>query len=286
MAAHGGFVDGQDLAAALASEETAPLASAFGGDEVVTPGPPAGGLTLLHMLRMASFLDPAELAMDTSDGVVRVAAIIARARRDRRRYRLRTGADHAGEAAELLDERRAQDALHDALRPVPVRLEGRPPGGLGTGGETTHVSVMDGEGNVVALTQSIERSFGAAEAAANLGFLYNGYLRTFKVQNRRHPHYMRPGAPARSNAAPTIVMRGKRPVACLGSTGSERMASGLFEVLLRLRGEAPFEAVHAPRLHCTPERHVVWEEERFAAECRERLMRDGFTVENLGAYSF
>jgi gamma-glutamyltranspeptidase/glutathione hydrolase len=161
----------------------------------------------------------------------------------------------------------------------------RPPEATGRG-ETTHVSVMDGEGNIVSLTQSIERSFGAAVVTAGLGFIHNGYLRAFKVRNRRHPHYLRPGAPARSNAAPTIVFRDGRPWAALGSTGSERIGSGIFEVLLRLRRDRPFDAVHGPRLHATPQRHVLWEGERFPEGSREALLERGFTVESLGPYSF
>lgn len=138
----------------------------------------------------------------------------------------------------------------------------------------------------MSLTQSIERCFGAALMVPELGFLYNGYLRTFKVRNRRHPHYLRPGTPARSNAAPTIVFRDGRPQVALGSTGSERTASGIFEVLLRLRRERPFDAVYGPRLHSTAERHVLWEEERFPEASREALVEDGFTPESAGPHSF
>jgi gamma-glutamyltranspeptidase/glutathione hydrolase len=119
-----------------------------------------------------------------------------------------------------------------------------------------------------------------------LGFLYNGYLRAFKVENRRHPHFLKPGAPARSNAGPTILVRDGKPRAAIGSTGSERMTSGVFQVLVRLGCQSFFEAVHAPRLHGTPERLVRLEAERFSPEVLGELTKHKFTYETLGPYSF
>ncbi len=282
MSAHGGFVDHEDLRSVLDVLEYVPLKASFAGQEVLSLGPPAGGLALLQMLRMASFLSPEERDMRCAEGVARVAAIISRARIDRRNYRLRTLPDGAGDAIELLHDgyaRRAVQALDETASADPTSQSHG-------SGETSHLSVMDASGNAVSLTQSIEKSFGASVMTPSLGFFYNGYLRAFKVKNKRHPHYLRPGAPARSNAAPTIVLRDGRAHACVGSTGSERMASGIFQVLLRLGNHTPFEAVHAPRLHCTPERNVIWEEARFPHGFRDALLRHGFTVEATEPYSF
>ena len=97
---------------------------------------------------------------------------------------------------------------------------------------------------------------------------------------------MRPGAPARSNAAPTLVVRDGRIEAALGSTGSERMTSGIFQVLMRLRRQSPFAAVHAPRLHCTPEGEVLLESMRFPAGASTALENAGFSLTPLDAYAF
>lgn len=283
---HGGFLGENDLAGALRVDETTPLRMTFRGDDVMTLGPPAGGLALLQMLRMASFLTESELDMDDAEGAARVAAIIGRARKDRREFRFRIGADAVGDGAELLDEGYAKRAVEEALECNTAHEVADYASPSAGGGETTHVSVMDIDGNTVSLTQSIERSFGSAVATPSLGFLYNGYLRAFKVENENHPYFLRPGARARSNAAPTIVLRQGRARVCLGSTGSERMASGILQVLLRLCHSSPFESVHAPRLHCTPERKVLWEEERFPRGFRETLLGRGFAVQAMKPYSF
>jgi gamma-glutamyltranspeptidase/glutathione hydrolase len=286
MERHEGFVGAGDLEHALEVTELEPIWGSYDGSQVATAGPPGGGLALLHMLHMASSLPREDLDLEHPAGVVRVAAIVARARAERIRRRLRTGADDPGEAADLLDPEIAARAARECLESL-----GRPQASNGVPespghGETTHVSVMDGEGNVVSLTLSIERTFGAAVTTPGLGFIHNGYLRAFKVHNRRHPHYLRPGAPARSNAAPTLLLRGGRPWVAVGSAGSERIGSGIFQVLVRLGRSQPFDAVHGPRLHATPQRHVLWEEERFPRGAREALVGSGFTVESLGPYSF
>jgi gamma-glutamyltranspeptidase/glutathione hydrolase len=266
VARNDGFLTSGDLARALSVAEVEPLVGSFDGARVATLGPPFGGPTLLQLLHMADSLPGDALALDVPQGVARVAALIRRARLDRRRRRPRAAREEAERAArEELDE--PLEALRDD-------------------GETSHLVVFDDAGNTVSLTQSIERSFGAAVVTPSLGFLYNGYLRGFKVRNRRHPHYVRPHASARSNAAPTIVLDERGPVMALGSTGSERLSSGLFEAFLRLRRESPFAAVHGPRLHCTPDGEVLWERARFPRGCRAALVERGFAPRALGSYAF
>jgi gamma-glutamyltranspeptidase/glutathione hydrolase len=268
-----GFLHADDLAEIPWPRVTEPIAMPFDGSEVRTLGPPGGGTALAQMLRMYACAG-SDLPPDTPNWTLHVAGIIRRARSDRRRYRMRSGARDLNDAAELLSETHARRATRKLVSEI------------GGPGETSHASIIDRHGNAVAITQSIERSFGSGAMTTDLGFFYNGFLRTFKIENERHPHYLRPGAVARSNAVPTIVIRDGQPVGAFGSTGSERMASGVFQVLLRLKHQTPFEAVHAPRLHCTPQRQVYVEAERFDAASLSALHDRGFTIHAYDAYSF
>lgn len=260
MAAHGGWVDRADLASVPAPDESAPTTTRFYGQEVHTAGPPAGGVALLEALNLHQALAEDDFQLDTAQGVSRVAAIIRRVRADRRRYRKQRPED-----PDLTSEAYAR-AIAGSL------------------GETSHTSIVDGAGNAVALTQSLERSFGAKVMAADLGFLYNGYLRGFKVEAKDHPYYLRPGAVARSNAAPTIVLSGGRPVVVIGSTGSERMVSSIYQVLVRLGTQPPFAAVEAPRLHVSPD-GLALVEGRWPLAA-DTLRDGGYTVVQLEPYSF
>ncbi len=272
--AGGGFVSRDDLLSIAQPVERRPLSGPLKGDAVHTVGPPGGGLALLQLAQLFTAGEREALLLDRPHDVRLLAAMIRRVRLERRAYRLKHFPDAPGEARRLLET--------DYNRRLMAEIDDDVSGG----GETTHIAIIDGAGNAVALTQSIERSFGSAMATAKLGFCYNGYLRAFKVQNRRHPYFLRPGTPARSNATPTVITRQGAPVTVVGSTGSERMASSIFCTLMRLRTESPFAASHGPRLHCTPEGLVMLEAARFPDEVVAALSSSGHTLEVLDSYSF
>jgi gamma-glutamyltranspeptidase/glutathione hydrolase len=155
-----------------------------------------------------------------------------------------------------------------------------------TSGETTHLSVMDQEGNVVALTQSIERAYGSFVVTPELGFLYNNYMMAFDYEDISHPYYLRPNAVPWASVAPTIVFSGKRPWLAIGSPGSERITSSIVQVLLRLEDHTPADAVAAPRLHCSITGKVSLEAARMRDDIPEILEKRGFQIDVRDPFSF
>ena len=89
--------------------------------------------------------------------------------------------------------------------------------------DTTHLSVMDSEGNAVGITQSIELVYGSKAAANGLGFLYNCYMSSFEYQNINYPHYLRPNSSPWTSVAPTILFNKNKPWMTLGTPGSDRI---------------------------------------------------------------
>ena len=156
-----------------------------------------------------------------------------------------------------------------------------------TSGETTHLSVMDANGNAVALTQSIERVFGSCTMSPQLGFLYNNYMSAFEYKDISHPYYLRPNAVPWASVAPTIVMRGRRPWLALGSPGSGRITPSILQVLLRImQGASPLDAVSAPRLFCSLQGKVSLEASRFRDDLPKALERLGYTIDIREPFSF
>ncbi|MFH1437616.1 MAG: gamma-glutamyltransferase, partial [Pseudomonadota bacterium] len=153
-------------------------------------------------------------------------------------------------------------------------------------GETTHLSVMDSHGNVVALTQSIERVYGAKVVTPGLGFLYNNYMSDFDYKDMGHPYYLRPNSVPWASVAPTIILRRGRPWLAIGSPGSERIASTIMQVLLRLARQSPFDAVAAPRLHCSYGGEVSLEAAYMRDDIPEMLKNRGFTIDVREPMSF
>jgi len=268
MAENGGFICEADLADIPWPTERNPLTRQVGDWVVHTLPPPGGGTALLQMLQLFLRLAPRDFDPDSAEAAVLFASIIRRARFDRKRYSM------AENPPKLFSSRYAVQAaaeMHEELSGC---------------GETSHLCTMDADGNMVSMTQSIERSFGAKVGSRDLGFIYNGYIKGFKIKKKRHPHFLRPGAVARSNAAPTIIMQGGLPSIAVGSTGSERLASGIFQVLARLGTQSPFQASAAPRLHCTPEGDVLIEAERFSPRALQALKKHGFYLIPRTAWNF
>ncbi|MEX2281584.1 MAG: gamma-glutamyltransferase [Gemmatimonadota bacterium] len=110
---------------------------------------------------------------------------------------------------------------------------------------TTHLSVVDRNGMVVTLTQSVGPLMGSRVAAPGLGFLYAatmGYLGT-----------TRPGDRPFSSQSPLIVMEGNQPVYVLGAAGARRILSAIVQTLSRaIDQKLPlYQAMALPRFHPT-----------------------------------
>ncbi len=152
---------------------------------------------------------------------------------------------------------------------------------LGEGdGHTTHFSVVDGDGLVVSVTQSINYAFGAKVAHGSLGFLYNDYMREYELGRPDHPFALRAGAMPYSSMSPTIVVRDGKPVLGLGSPGSARIISAVVQVAeLWMDGYADVErAVAMPRLHVVPDSGLHVEDPADADRWGDRFVSEGFVL--------
>jgi len=110
---------------------------------------------------------------------------------------------------------------------------------------TTHLSVADRDGGMVALTQSLGSSFGSHVVTPGLGFVYASTLNYTQVL---------PGSPRprpMTSQSPLLVMRDGEPVLVLGAAGGRRIISAIVSVVSRALDEhLPFlEAMNAPRVH-------------------------------------
>lgn len=275
MTQHGGLLGLDDLAQVPRPIERRPLSGRFRGLRVFTMPPPGAGRTLIEMLNIHEHLADELTDIETTGGALALAETIRLAFLDR--------ADRPFDPNfySQLPEKRMLSA--DYARTLASTIDGRV---LGRG-ETTHLSVMDAHGNVVALTQSIENVFGACAAGEGLGFLYNNYMNAFEYEDQSHPYAMRPNAVPWASVAPTIVFRGRRPWLAIGSPGSERIAPSILQVLLRLLGgSSPFASVEAPRMHCSLTGKVSFEATRMRSDLPGVLERHGFTPDPREPYSF
>jgi len=111
-----------------------------------------------------------------------------------------------------------------------------------TDGNTTHLSVMDAEGNAVAMTLTLNLSFGSCVTAGPTGILMNDEMDDFTtapgqanafglVQSANNS--VAPGKRPLSSMAPTLVTKNRRAILALGSPGGPRIISSVLQTLMR-----------------------------------------------------
>jgi gamma-glutamyltranspeptidase/glutathione hydrolase len=231
--------------------EVIPLHTSYRGFDVYTLPPQSGGAGLVMALNLLETYPSDFLAEDTAErhhvflDTFRIAAADAQMVSNR----------HRSPASDPLSKAHARDravlivpgkAISKATLAPHVNSE------CETQGEsTTHVSVADNQGNVVSLTQTLSRSFGAKVATPGLGFPYNSLLESFNFDKPQCPGYLQPLIPCPTDIAPTIVFAedGSLPAA-LGTPGSDLIPSIIVNVISNLvdRGMGLVEAVIAPRV--------------------------------------
>src|SRR5207244_10713806 len=100
-----------------------------------------------------------------------------------------------------------------------------------TSGHTTHLTVADAAGNVVAMTQTIHEAFGAKVTVPGTGIVLNNTMYIFDPHPKR-ANSIAPGKRMLSSMSPTIVLRGRRPLMALGAPGGTRMLAAVLQAVV------------------------------------------------------
>ncbi len=256
-----GYMEMKDLATYQVIERN-PIVGRFRGHRVYAMPPPSSGAILLQVLAMLERFDRESLNLSRPLGVHLKLEAEKIAFADRRMF-IADPAFGNKDVKGLLDPGyvRRRSALISRTRALPAPYKpGRPPGlkefsprdssgaFFRKGRSTTHITIMDGDGNVIVCTSTIEHGFGSALVVPGRGFLLNNELTDF---NPRPGFINSPkgGKRPRSSMSPTLVFRGDRFVLGLGSPGGTFIPGSVIAVLLRFLNEGMDvqEAINAPR---------------------------------------
>ncbi len=259
-AAHGGVLTKEDFAD-YAVGKSAPVSCAYRGYLVYSvPPPSAGGTVLCEMLQVLARWDLGKLGYRAPQTIHLMAETMRHAYVDRNtafgdpdfipdlRTRL-LSPEHVAAIRTAIDPEKATPSA--ALGP------GTPPH---EAAETTHYSVIDIDGNAVAVTYTLNGNFGAAVVAPGTGFLLNNEMDDFTVKPgapnlfglvQGGANAIAPGKRPLSSMTPTIVEHDDKPVLVLGSPGGPRIITSVLEAITNIVdfGLSPVDAVAAPRLH-------------------------------------
>ncbi len=246
MRATGGIISTADLAS-YRVEERAPVRGTYRGYEILGPPPPASsGVHVVQMLNVLEGHDIGAMGFGSADAVHLVAEALKIGFADR----AAATADPAFVrvpverlvSKDYAAERRAQVDMARARRwSAGVRQ--------GEGADTTHLTVADDRGNVVAATQTINGLFGACVQVPGTGMIANNYMLNYDP-HPGHALSIAPGKRCFTSMAPMMALRDGRIAFALGLPGGLRIFPSAFQAILNIvdHGMTLQEAVEAPRV--------------------------------------
>jgi gamma-glutamyltranspeptidase/glutathione hydrolase len=302
----GGLITVDDLANYEVKEREAVRGSYRGYEIISAPPPSSGGIALIEILNILegyhlansrerpapaihltleafrrAFFDRAEFLGDPDFSKIPVAQLIDK--RYATAWRESIDPDHANVSKDL---RRpaifTQLEQYAALHPQP--------GALPEPDQTTHYSVVDPAGNAVAVTTTLNNSFGSRVTAEGLGFLLNDEMDDFSSKPgtpnvfgliQGPANAIGPGKRPLSAMAPTIVLKDDKLFLVMGSPGGPRIISTVANIFMGVvdYGMNIQEAVNAARFHQQWLPDVAYLEEGFSPDTVKALEGMGYHIE-------
>lgn len=282
-----GFIREEDLAWIPEPIERPTLHKAYRNFIVHTLPPPAAGRTLLLVLMMLNHLPSKFLRSSTPESYHFVAETFRKAFLHRVQRPFNPHTYHQIQDKLHLHRSFAKQLSESIDNNIDATLPMEEPEYIG-GEDTTHLSVMDDEGNAVGITQSIELAYGSKAAANELGFLYNNYMSAFEYKNMNHPYYIRPNSIPWTSVSPSLVFHDNKLWMVVGSPGSQRIFSAISHFLSRIiDGNLPMnEAIVRPRFHCSISGTLSIEEGGFNENVLQYLRDIGYKIAIKERFSF
>ncbi|PLR22754.1 gamma-glutamyltransferase [Pantoea endophytica] len=261
MAQHGGLIGKQDLAAYRAVERK-PVSGTYRGYEVFSmPPPSSGGIHIVQILNILENFDLTKFGFGSADAMQVMAEAEKYAYADRSEYlgdpdfvkvpqQALTSKAYAKTLAQQIDVNKARPSSEIK------------PGKLAPyeSNQTTHFSVVDKDGNAVAVTYTLNTYFGSGIVAGQSGILMNNEMDDFSAKPGTPNVYglvggeanaVQPAKRPLSSMSPTIVAKDVKTWLVTGSPGGSRIITTVLQMVVNSIdfGMNVAEATNAPRFH-------------------------------------
>ncbi|HAU3142790.1 TPA: gamma-glutamyltransferase [Salmonella enterica] len=261
MQQNGGLITTDDLAAYQAVERT-PVSGEYRGYQIFSmPPPSSGGIHIVQILNILENFDMKKYGFGSADAIQIMAEAEKYAYADRSEYlgdpdfvnvpwQALTSKAYAKSIAGQIDINKAKPSSE--IRPgklAPYESD-----------QTTHFSVVDKDGNAVAVTYTLNTTFGTGIVAGNTGILLNNQMDDFSAKPGVPNVYGLVGGEANavgpkkrplSSMSPTIVVKDGKTWLVTGSPGGSRIITTVLQMVVNTIdfGMNVAEATNAPRFH-------------------------------------
>ncbi|MBV8573659.1 MAG: gamma-glutamyltransferase, partial [Acetobacteraceae bacterium] len=241
--------------------ELKPVECSYRGFGIISSPPPSsGGVVICEILNILEGYPLGEFGFHSAAEVHAMIEAMRYAYLDRNN---RLGdPDYVDNPVSQLTDKRYAAAIRARIDPDRAALSNglSAPAPASEGSQTTHYSIMDSEGNAVAVTYTLNSWFGAKKVAAETGILMNNQMDDFTAKPgvanlsglvQGEANAIAPGKTPLSSMSPTIVTKDGRPLMVIGSPGGSRIITITLEAILNVvdHGMTIQEAIDAPRIH-------------------------------------
>jgi gamma-glutamyltranspeptidase/glutathione hydrolase len=245
-ARNGGILAYEDLAG-YEARWVDPISVDYRGYTVYTQPPNSSGIAVLMQLRLLEGFDLKALGHNTPAYLHLIGEVQRLALADRNRFV--ADPEFVSIPLSRLLSREYAAERRRLLVPGKTMPSVPPPEGVADKSNTTHLTVADGDGNMVSLTQTLGSWYGSGVVAADTGVLFSNQMRHLHTEPES-PSKVGPGRRPRSNQSPIIVLKDGEPVLAIGTPGSDGIWQRLAQVLVNIFdfGMDVQSAVAAPRM--------------------------------------
>lgn len=292
MQRNGGIISLDDLEKYEAKERIPDVFNYKGNTIVTMPLPSSGSIILQQMLKMIEKRNIAAMKFQTAASVQLMTEVERRAYADR--------AEFLGDpdfvkvpTKKLVSSAYLKNRMKDYTAGKAGNSKLTKAGIIKESEETTHLSVVDGMGNAVAVTTTLNGGYGSRAVVTGAGFILNNEMDDFSVKPGVPNMYgalgneknaITPGKRMLSSMTPTIVLKNNTPYIVAGTPGGTTIPTSVFQTLVNILdfGMSAEDAVNKPKFHHQWLPDEIMIERDFDKLAKKQLQQMGYTIKDRG----
>jgi gamma-glutamyltranspeptidase / glutathione hydrolase len=261
----------------------------YKGNQILTmPLPSSGGIILEQLLKMTKQKNLYKLPFQSAASVQLMVEAERRAYADRAEY-LGDPLFVKVPVKTLVSDEYLQKRMADYQPNIAGNSTITKAGQIHESEETTHISIVDSEGNAVAVTTTLNNTYGSKTVITGAGFIMNNEMDDFSVKPGVPNMYgaigneknaIEPGKTMLSSMTPTIVLKNNRPCIIVGTPGGTTIPTSVFQSIINIidYGLSPEDAVNKPKFHHQWQPDVIYVENDFPSNTIDSLKTMGYTI--------
>ena len=286
----GGIVDYDDLKNYKATFRDPHVFNYKGYSIVGMPMPSSGGILLHQMMKMVEKRNVGDLGFHSPQSVQLMVEVERRAYADRAEY-MGDADFYKVPVKKLTDDSYLAERMNDYVAGKAGNSTDIKPGPIKESEETTHFNVIDKEGNVIAITTTLNNSYGSRTVVGGAGFILNDEMDDFSIKPGVPNLYGAIGGEANAIAAgkrmlssmtPTLVLKDGKPYIITGTPGGTTIPTSVFQTIVNIIdfGLSSEDAVYKPKFHHQWMPDKIYIEKNFPEQTMDSLKKMGYAIDD------